>query len=38
MANGVPASAKVLGAVGKNAPDPVAFYLQVASRLKGLGL
>jgi len=29
---------QVLGAVGKNAPDPVAFYLQVASRLKGLGL
>jgi triacylglycerol lipase len=29
---------QVLGLVGKGAPDPVAFYLQQASRLKGLGL
>jgi triacylglycerol lipase len=29
---------QVLGIVGKTAPDPVAFYKQIASRLKGLGL
>lgn len=29
---------QVLGLIGKGAPDPVAFYLQQASRLKGLGL
>lgn len=29
---------QVLGAIGKDAPDPVAFYVQQAGRLKSLGL
>ncbi|MEK8086043.1 triacylglycerol lipase [Aquabacterium sp. A3] len=29
---------QVLGTIGKDAPDPVAFYVQHASRLKGAGL
>ncbi|MFT3856140.1 MAG: triacylglycerol lipase [Aquabacterium sp.] len=29
---------QVLGAIGKDAPDPVAFYVQQATRLKALGL
>jgi triacylglycerol lipase len=29
---------QVFGLIGKGAPDPVAFYVQQASRLKGIGL
>ena len=29
---------QVLGTIGKSDPDPVAFYKQQASRLKGLSL